>query len=147
MEMAEAIVSRGEHDVIGLTVLYDERCPLCRRLRRWLASRPALCRVGFVAADSADARERFPHLDHARTTRVLTVVDSDGRVYEGERAWLVCAWSIPGWRPVTEQLGTGLRLRAVRLATSVIDTYRHARIVDAEPCERCGLASPRRAQP
>ena len=123
--MADAIVAGGRREHLALTVLYDERCPLCRRLKAWLARQATLHPFEFVAADSGEARRRFPDLDHRRSTRVLTVVTSDGAVYEGERAWLVCGWALPGWQPVTESLGGRLRLRLVALAARTADVSRH----------------------
>ena len=96
--------------------------------------------VVFVAADSPTAHDRFPGLNHARTTRVLTVVTSEGAVYEGERAWLVCAWLLPRWRPLAEVLDSGLRLRLVRLAARMVDGYRHSRMATDRPCDRCTTA-------
>jgi predicted DCC family thiol-disulfide oxidoreductase YuxK len=142
--MAEAIVQGGRRGTRSLTALYDERCPLCRRLKAWLAEQPTLAPVSFVAAGSAAARARFPELDHERTTVVLTVVADDGAVYEGERAWLVCAWSLPGWQPVTEHLGTGLRLRLVRVAARAVDGYRHRLMAREVACDRCSVAGPAR---
>ena len=132
--MADAIVDGGRRENLALTVLYDERCPLCRRLKAWLARQSTLHPFEFVAANSAVARRRFPNLDHARSTRILTVVTSDGAVYEGERAWLVCGWALPAWQPVTEGLGGRLRLRLVALAARTADVYRH-RV--AQPCTEC----------
>jgi hypothetical protein len=132
--MADAIVAGGTRERLTLTVLYDERCPLCRRLKAWLDRQPTLHPVTFVVATSSEARRRFPSLDHARTTRVLTVVPSDGAVYEGERAWLVCGWALPAWQPVTEGLGGGVRLRLVALAARTADVYRHRL---AAPCTEC----------
>lgn len=123
--MADAIVAGGRREHLTLAVLYDERCPLCRRLKTWLARQATLHPFEFVAADSAEARRRFPDLDHRRSKRVLTVVTSDGAVYEGERAWLVCGWALPAWQPVTESLGGRLRLRVVGLAARTADVYRH----------------------
>ena len=141
VEMAEAVVAASARPELSLTVLYDERCPLCRRLRNWLAGQATLMPVRFLAADSPDAHSRFPDLDHERSTGVLTVVTSDGVIYEGERAWLVCAWALPAWRPVVEQMGSGLRLRAVRLATRAVDGYRH-RLIARSGCESCDLSAP-----
>jgi predicted DCC family thiol-disulfide oxidoreductase YuxK len=141
LAMAEAIVAGGQRRSVALTVLYDERCPLCRRLKRWLGDQPTLTSIGFVAAGSPEARARFPDLDHRRTTHTLTVVASDGAVYEGERAWLVCGWALPSWQPVAEHLGTGVRLRLVRFATQLVDGYRH-RVVGGGDCERCSIAAP-----
>jgi predicted DCC family thiol-disulfide oxidoreductase YuxK len=132
--MADAIVAGGARERLSLTVLYDERCPLCRRLKAWLGRQATLHPIAFVAADSAEARRRFPQLDHARTTRVLTLVTSDGAVYEGERAWLVCGWALPAWQPVTEGLGGRVRLRLVAFAARTADVYRHR---PAAPCAEC----------
>jgi predicted DCC family thiol-disulfide oxidoreductase YuxK len=140
--MAEALVQGGERGRLLLTVLYDERCPLCRRLKDWLGDQPTLASVAFMAADSAEAHARFPTLDHARTTRILTVVTSSGAVYEGERAWLICGWVLPSWQPVAEHFGNGIRLHFVRLAARVVDGYRHRLITNTEPCDRCGVAAP-----
>jgi predicted DCC family thiol-disulfide oxidoreductase YuxK len=140
--MAEAIVQGGERGHLSLTVLYDERCPLCGRLKNWLSEQPTLRAVEFVGAATGEARARFPKLDHDRTTRVLTVITSEGAVYEGERAWLLCGWALPAWQPVVEHLGSGLRLRAVRLAAWAIDGYRHRLIARTQPCDRCDVAVP-----
>ena len=145
--MAEAIVHGGQRGQVSLTALYDERCPLCRRLKGWLGEQATLLPIEFLAADSALAHERFPLLDHERTTRVLTVVCSDGAVYEGERAWLVCGWALPGWQPLTEHFGTGLRLRFVRLAARAVDGYRHRLLARGEPCDRCSVTAPPRPRP
>ena len=143
MAMAEAIVAGGQREQLSLTVLYDERCPLCRRLRQWLGEQPTLRPISFVAASSPEARARFPQLDHERTTRMLTVVASDGAVYESERAWLMCGWVLPSWRPTAEHLGTGVRLQLVRVATRLVDGYRHRFVRRYGDCERCSVAAPR----
>lgn len=140
--MAEAIVQGGERAPISLTVLYDERCPLCRRLKAWLGDQVTLAPITFLAAGSEVARSRFPALDHERTTRILTVVTSDGGVYEGERAWLVCGWSLPSWQPLAETFGGGLRLKLVRVVARSVDGYRHRLIADEERCDRCAVAAP-----
>jgi predicted DCC family thiol-disulfide oxidoreductase YuxK len=140
--MAEAIVTGGQRASLTLTVLYDERCPLCRRLRRWLGNQSTLSPISFLAADSPEAWARFPDLDHLRTTHTLTVVASDGAVYEGERAWLVCGWVLPAWQPLAEHFGTPVRLRLVRAATRLVDGYRHRLVASQSACERCTITAP-----
>lgn len=137
--MAEAIVVGGQRsDRLGVTVLYDERCPLCRRLKDWLGRQPTLLPVEVLAAASVEARRRFPELDHARTRRVLTVVTSDGAVYEEERAWLVCAWALPAWKPVAEGVGGGpLGRRAAAVVARTVDGYRHRRLSRTGACPTC----------
>jgi predicted DCC family thiol-disulfide oxidoreductase YuxK len=147
-EMAEAM-ARGERRRAGLTftVLYEQRCPLCRRLRAWLAQQATVAPIEFVAAGSPQAQARFPVLDHRRTTHVLTVVASDGAVYEGERAWLVCAWGLPRWQPVAEQPSGGGGRWIVRLGARMVDRYRyrhHHRLGHGAgaTCRACSIATP-----
>lgn len=141
--MAQAIIDGAERGATTLTVLYDRRCPLCRRLKSWLAGQPTTAPVEFVAAGSAEARGRYPRLDHDRTLRLLTVVTPTGAVYEGERAWMVCAWALPRWQPWAEGFGGGLGLPVVAVAARVVDGYRHRRIARAEggTCENCRVAA------
>jgi predicted DCC family thiol-disulfide oxidoreductase YuxK len=145
LAMAEAIVSGGQWGTAPLTVLYDPGCPLCARLKSWLAGQSTTVPVEFVAAGSAQAHRRFPDLDHERTVRVLTVVGRGGEVYEGERAWLVCAWSLPSWQPVAEHFDGPLRRRIVGLVAGRVDAYRHRRMAATygESCERCPSAAGR----
>lgn len=147
-ELAAAKLDGDWRGSPGLTVLYDQRCPLCRRLRAWLASQPTLVRVEFLSAGSADAVSRFPALDHERTTRVLTVVAADGAVYEAERAWLVCAWALPAWQPLAERLTTRTRLLLVRAAARTLDRHRDRRLARlyGPTCDTCSLRTPLQAK-
>jgi len=146
MAMAEALVAGSQARDRSLTVLYDERCPLCRRLKAWLAGQATLVPIRFVAAGGDTARRRFPELDHERTTTVLTVVTERGEVYEGERAWLVCGWALPGWQPLAERLSGRRGRRAAAIAARAVDAYRHRLMaLDRSPdptCERCRVAAP-----
>ena len=78
----------GAGRVGSFTVLFDEGCPVCRTARRWLAGRAQLVPLAFVPAGSAEARARYPDLDHAATLRDLTVIADDGAFYMGDSAWL-----------------------------------------------------------
>ena len=109
-----------------LTVLYDEGCPMCRRFQQWLANQPLLVPTDFVAAGSAQARECYPALDHARTLDEITVVGDDGAIWTNERAWVMCLWATlqhrglaerlarPGWLPLARaaaHTAAGIRSR------------------------------------
>jgi predicted DCC family thiol-disulfide oxidoreductase YuxK len=144
-ELASAILDGGRRDGTTLTALFDQRCPLCRTLKAWLSGQPTLVPIEFLAAGGPEARRRYPQLDHARTTRVLTVVAGDGAVYEGERAWVVCAWALPGWQPLAERVGTRHRLPMVRLFARMVDRYRHHLIArpSATDCGTCNITAPR----
>ncbi len=80
------------------TVLFDAACPLCRAARRWLSSRAQLVPLEFVPAGSAEARRRFPGLDHDATLRDLTVIADTGEVYAGDGAWFACLWALADHR-------------------------------------------------
>jgi predicted DCC family thiol-disulfide oxidoreductase YuxK len=95
-------------------VLYDEACPLCRTARSWLAGRDHLVPLLFVPAGSAEARQRFPGLDHAATLRDLTVIADTGEVYAGDAAWLACLWALAGYRGLAERLSTPALLPTAR---------------------------------
>ena len=46
----------------ALTVLYDARCGLCSNARRWLEGQRQIVPLELLAADSEEARRRFPTL-------------------------------------------------------------------------------------
>lgn len=143
-ELAAAKLDGDHRGMPALTVLYDQRCPMCRRLRAWLASQPTLAPFEFLPAASPAARSRFPGLDPLRTTTVLTVVAANGAVYEAERAWLVCAWALPRWQPLAERMGTRSRLVLVRAAVRALDRHRHRSLVKlyGPSCDTCSIATP-----
>jgi predicted DCC family thiol-disulfide oxidoreductase YuxK len=89
-----------------LTVLYDSGCPLCGYFRGWLAAQPKLIPLELVPAESAEARARFPTLDHGRTMQEITVVGDDGSVWTGASAWVMCLWALGEYRPLAERLAT-----------------------------------------
>jgi predicted DCC family thiol-disulfide oxidoreductase YuxK len=143
-ELASALVDGDWYGPPPLTVLYDERCPLCRRLRAWLAGQATLVPIEYLPAGSALARQRYPHLDHKRTMEVLTLVTSGGAVYEGERAWLTCAWALPAWQPLAERMGGRAQLRLLRMVTKAVDHHRRRSLGSTygPMCESCRIAAP-----
>jgi predicted DCC family thiol-disulfide oxidoreductase YuxK len=96
------------------TVLYDEGCPICRAAHRWLAGRAQLVPLEFVPAGSAEARRRFPGLDHPATLRDLTVITDGGLVYVSDGAWLACLWALADYRGMAERLSSPRLLPAAR---------------------------------
>jgi predicted DCC family thiol-disulfide oxidoreductase YuxK len=82
-----------------LYVLYDSRCGLCSRVRQWMLEQPAHVALDFVAAGSDRARRLFSELAHDEAPAELTVITSDGEVYEDDAAWIVCLWALRELRP------------------------------------------------
>ncbi|MFL6258347.1 MAG: thiol-disulfide oxidoreductase DCC family protein [Thermoanaerobaculia bacterium] len=87
-----------------LTVLYDDRCALCRRARAWLADQPKYVSMAFLPAGSNEARRRFPDLDHGSSLEELTVVGWGGEVYRGAKAWVMCLWALKKYRSASLRL-------------------------------------------
>jgi predicted DCC family thiol-disulfide oxidoreductase YuxK len=145
-ELAAAQLDGDWRGAPPLTVLYDQRCPLCRRLRAWLGGQATLVPIEFIASASPQARARYPLLDHERTTNVLTVIAADGAVYEAERAWLVCAWALPAWQPLAELLVTRPRLLVVKAVTQAVDRHRQRNLARlyGPNCETCRISGPAR---
>ena len=129
-----------------LTVLYDARCELCRRVRAWLEVQPAYVRLEFVAAGSGEARRRFPGLDHAASLEELTVVSDAGDVYAGAHGWLMCLWALRDYRAWALRLSApALMPQARRIITWVSQNrWRYGAVklpvCDADESAACRIA-------
>ncbi|MGE0709781.1 MAG: DCC1-like thiol-disulfide oxidoreductase family protein [Planctomycetota bacterium] len=107
----------------GLTVLYDSHCPLCRRVKDWLAGEPAYLALELVPAGSLEAEARFPDLDPLSTLGQLTVIDDEGGVYRGEDAYLMCLYALVDYRAWALSLAGGER-RLLRLCVRALEALR-----------------------
>ncbi|SER36948.1 Protein of unknown function, DUF393 [Streptomyces sp. yr375] len=107
-----------------LTVLYDAQCALCRFLRTRLARQPQLVPLEFVPAASAEARARFPGLDHRATLDEITVVGDAGQVYQAAAAWIVVLWALREHRPLSYRLSTPAGAKLARAAVLAAAKWR-----------------------
>jgi predicted DCC family thiol-disulfide oxidoreductase YuxK len=111
--------------VVGsLTVLFDERCTVCRRTAAWLATQDQLVPLAFVPAAGRVARDRFPDLDHSSTLGVVTVVTDRGLVYRGEHAWVMCLWCLSATRSLALDLAEGRRPMSFRAVRGIVEMLR-----------------------
>jgi predicted DCC family thiol-disulfide oxidoreductase YuxK len=108
----------------SLTVYYDAGCELCMRARRWLERQPAFVPLRFVPAGSAAARASCP-LEPADMLERLTVVGSDGSVYRGEKAWIMCLWALRGYRSWAMSLSHELLLPVARRFCAFVSRNRY----------------------
>ncbi len=79
-----------------LTVLYDERCAVCRRARDWLLEQPTYLPLEVLAAGSPAARARYgpvPWLGQE-----LVVISDDGRIWVGPAAFVTALWATMRYR-------------------------------------------------
>ncbi|WP_258528082.1 thiol-disulfide oxidoreductase DCC family protein [Streptomyces sp. NBRC 110611] len=109
-----------------LTVLYDAGCSLCTFVRNWLVRQRQLVPLDPVPAGSGEARRRFPELDHAATLREIAVVGDAGQVYTGAAAWVVCLWSLAGYRPMSHRFGSPSGAPLAKAAVLAAAKYRDA---------------------
>ncbi|WP_390899095.1 thiol-disulfide oxidoreductase DCC family protein [Streptomyces cynarae] len=112
--------------VHGLTVLYDAECTLCTHLRNWLARQSQLVPLELVPAGSAEARARFPGLDHSASLDEVTVVGDSGQIYQGSRAWIVVLWALREHRPLAHKLSTPAGAKLARGAVLAAAKWRGA---------------------
>jgi predicted DCC family thiol-disulfide oxidoreductase YuxK len=110
----------------NLFVLYDSSCELCRRCRNWLQFQKQIVALTFIEAASADAKEIFPLLDHARTLSELTVISDLGGVYTGAKAWLMCLWALTEYRGWARTLATPELLPTARKFLTMMSENRKA---------------------
>jgi predicted DCC family thiol-disulfide oxidoreductase YuxK len=110
--------------VRSLTVLYDARCGLCSNAHRFLLGQRQLVPLRLLAADSDEARRRFPTLAAAEPEELVAVSD-EGDVYRGASAWIVCLWALQDFRDWSFRLATPALLPLARSAFEWVSTRRH----------------------
>ena len=108
----------------SLTVLYDARCGLCSKARRWLEGQKQIVPLELLAADSEDARRRFPSLS-APEPEELVVVSDEGDVYRGSHAWIVCLWALQDYREWSFRFARPALLPLARGIVEWVSTRRH----------------------
>jgi predicted DCC family thiol-disulfide oxidoreductase YuxK len=106
-------------DQLELHVYVDMSCPLCQRIARWLERQPQYVPILCVPAQAAAAQGCPLSLEVLLAQ--LTVVASDGAVYRGTNAWLVCLWALRRYRVWSLRLSKeALRPWAERLFAVVV---------------------------
>ena len=108
----------------SLTILYDARCDLCCRIREWMLSQTHYVALEFIAADSDEAKARYPQLDHERSLRELHVVTNYGEVYRDAKAWLMCLWALREYRAWSLRLATPELMPLARRAIARVSSNR-----------------------
>ena len=85
-----------------LTVIYDEKCELCRRCRHWLASQPTYIDMQFYACGDSRVSELYGDYPWYRIE--LMVVSDGGQAWIGPEAFLMCLWATRRWRAMSFRL-------------------------------------------
>jgi hypothetical protein len=78
-----------------------------------------------VACASDQARKKYPQLNHELTQKDLTVIDEDGAVYFGPKAWLMVLWSLARYREWSYRLSSPELLPTTKRVVSTISQNRY----------------------
>lgn len=108
-----------------LYVFYDASCGLCTRLRSWCERQPAYVELRFVPAGSEEARRLLPSELAKAAREDLTVLSSEGGVYQGDAAWLMCLWALAGYRQWSVRFSDPRLAPRVREAFQMLSSNRH----------------------
>ena len=108
-----------------LTVLYDPTCGLCCRAREWLSQQHRLVELIFIPCKSREARRRFPQLSHDLTDKDLTVINEQGAVYSGPKAWLMVLWALTQYREWSYRLASPELLPTTKRVVSLVSQHRY----------------------
>lgn len=106
--------------IARLVVIYDSACGICTGVKDWIGRQIPLVALEFVAADSAEARRRFPQIP----TGELAVVANTGEVWLGNHAWIVCLWALRDYRAWAVRLSSPLLTLMARQAFAIISSNR-----------------------
>jgi predicted DCC family thiol-disulfide oxidoreductase YuxK len=96
----------------SLTVYYDGRCGLCCATRDWIARQKQLVKVQCLPATEPGAE--------------LTVISDDGRIWEGDEAWIVVLWALRDYRHWSHHLSRPSMRPVARAMFAKLSEYRGA---------------------
>lgn len=85
-----------------LTVVYDDKCPLCRRCRSWVLAQSHLVNFRFVAASEPWVEQWLGSLMPIGDD--LVVIDHRGSAWVGPDAFIVCLWGLERYRSLAGKL-------------------------------------------
>lgn len=100
------------------TIVYDERCALCRRMVAWVARRDADGRFRALGCRAPERALRFPWLSESDCLAAVQLIEGDGGTSSAEVAVGRILRALPGWgwlgrvvllRPLRPLTGGGYR--------------------------------------
>jgi predicted DCC family thiol-disulfide oxidoreductase YuxK len=103
-----------------LAVLYDDRCGICSRMRRWLERQSSFVPLRLVPLHSPGLSTRFPGIESFDPDEKLVVVSDEGSVWRGDSAWITLLWALREGREMSLKLASpALRPLARRIVNAV----------------------------
>jgi predicted DCC family thiol-disulfide oxidoreductase YuxK len=103
-----------------LAVLYDDRCGICSRMRRWLERQSTFVPLRLVPLHSPGLGKRFPGIESFDPGEKLVVISDEGCVWRGDGAWITLLWALREGREMALRLSSpALRPLARRIVNAV----------------------------
>ncbi len=87
---------QAEPQDLSLTVYVDAECGLCRRVWAWLDKQPQYVPI-YCRPAQAESSKSCP-INPDTVLNEVTVIASDGAVYRGTKAWIICLWALVNYR-------------------------------------------------
>ncbi len=107
-----------------LYVLYDSQCELCVRCRNWLMKQAAFVPLVFIALQSDEVRKCFPGIVALKPSEQLLVISSDGAVYRGACAWIMCLWALQNYREHAQRMANPVLMPFAQIACELLSRNR-----------------------
>lgn len=108
-----------------LFILYDAQCELCCRIRVWLGRQPAYLPLVWLPLQAEEVGCRFPGIERLRPHEQLLVINDQGEVWSGERAWITVLWALREYRPWAMRLAAPALRPFARRVCEAVSRNRH----------------------
>ena len=103
-----------------MAILYDDRCGICSRMRRWVETQATYVPLRFVPLHSPGLDAQFPGVLAFSPDEKLVVIADDGALWKGDSAWITLLWALHSGRELALKLSSpALRPLARKVVTAV----------------------------
>ena len=132
----------------AICVLFDSSCEFCRHCARWLCSQEQAVKVWCLPRGTRQAIEAFGEAVNQGGAAELIVIDSDGGVYRGPDAFIMCFWALERYRGWATRFATPTLKPYARAMFELVSSKRHllanvlSRVPDEEIASRLRAAAP-----
>jgi predicted DCC family thiol-disulfide oxidoreductase YuxK len=109
-----------------IEVFYDGRCGMCCSFHEWVNRQPRAFEIRFIAYQAAEAEQVFPGIGTLDPAREMVVRTSEGEIFRGAEAWVLCLFSCANYQQTARRLGGPNLLPVAIRACRVLAANRQA---------------------
>lgn len=109
---------------LHLTVLYDQECGMCNRLKQLLRTMPTYGTLEFLPLQDPSVPTRFPGIERYQPEKRLVAVDHQKKVFLGEGAWIMVLYMVQEYRELSLTLSTPRMRPLSRVVCNWISSHR-----------------------